>query len=160
MPKGTDGRDDRAGKTQPQIRVTAAERRRQVLELRLGGLNFRQIAAQVGYANPGAAHRAYLQELRAIPAAAADELRTTELERYDEWQARLTARLRTGDMSVIRDLIRLSDQRARLTGLYAADTTAEHVDVKITLSAMLQDAIDLADEEDAEQADAATDDAA
>lgn len=148
--------DETAGRygkrSRDSVTLTAAQKRKRALELRLAGLNYRQIAKQVGWANPGAAHSAVKRELQNIPKDAADELRTVELERYDEMQARMTERLRQGDLSVIRDMIRLSDQRAKLTGLYQADTTGDHLDIRVTLGALLADAEDIADEQDAASA--------
>jgi hypothetical protein len=136
------------------VRVSAAEKQRRALELRLSGLNYRQIAAELAYKSVASAHEAVRSALRDIPKDAADELRTVELERYDEMQARMTAALRTGDLRVIPDMIRLSDQRAKLTGLYTADTTAEHVEVTVALQGFLSaaqaqaDAMDEADSAD------------
>lgn len=121
--------------------MTAKERQARALQLRLDGLSYRAIAAQLGYANPGGVHRAVSKALADIPREAADQLRTVELERLDEavWQ-NLKA-LREGDVSVTMNLVRLSDQRARLVGLYATDSSAEHQDIKQALGGFLQDAI-------------------
>jgi hypothetical protein len=138
-----------------QVRVSAAEKQRRALELRLSGLNYRQIAEQLAYKSVASAHEAVRSALRNIPKDAADELRTVELERYDEMQARMTAALRTGDLRVIPDMIRLSDQRAKLTGLYTADTTAEHVEVVVALQGFLGAAQAQADAMDAQDAGSA-----
>lgn len=141
------------GSAEAKRKLTAAERKRKVLELRLKGLDFRTIAQRVGYANPGTAHRAYTSALQDIPKAAADELRTTELARYDQAQLLIMRKIRKGDLDAVHALIRLSDQRAKLTGLYTEQTQTEHVEVTVALQAFLATAQDEADADD--EADAA-----
>lgn len=98
-------------------RLSAAEKRQRALQLRIGGATYDQIAQQTGFTNRGSAYRAVSQALRDIPREAADELRQVELERFDAIQIRLMQKLGQGDLTVVPNLLRLAEQRARLLGL-------------------------------------------
>lgn len=114
MPETNHGGD----RTSPQAKLSAKEKQKKALELRLGGATYQQIADNVGYTGPSAAHKAVKTALDAIPKEAAESLRNLELARLDEMQMRLTARLRAGDLDVTNKLIRVMEHRAKLTGAY------------------------------------------
>lgn len=99
------------------VLANAAEKRARALQLRIGGATYDQIAQQVGFSGRGGAYRAVAQALRDIPREAADELRQLELERFDTIQIRLMQKLGQGDLTVVPNLLRLAEQRARLLGL-------------------------------------------
>lgn len=103
--------------------MTAKQRQAKALELRTGGATYKMIA-EVLNLRGGApyAHRLVKAALADIPRDAADELRAVELERLDEIELRLRARLRSGDISVTNQLLRVAESRAKLTGIYQLPT--------------------------------------
>ena len=105
-------------------RITAKQKQNQALQLRTGGATYGQIADTLGLGSPASAHKLVKKALDAIPHEAAAELRQVELQRMEELEMRLRARLRAGDVSVAGNLLRLSDQRAKLTGIYMIPETA------------------------------------
>jgi hypothetical protein len=109
-------------------KATAAEKRKQALDLRRAGWAFEDIAAEVGYTNKGSAHRAVQQALRDITRESATELLELELLRLDDMLAGLYESARNGDNFSVDRALKIMDQRARLLGLYdhkADDTGAE-----------------------------------
>lgn len=73
------------GKKTDQVRIAAAERRGQALELRKAGQSFRAIGAALGVSEAQAHHdvRHALARLAELELASADELRALELARLD-----------------------------------------------------------------------------
>lgn len=110
-------------------KATAAEKRKQALDLRRAGWSYDDIAAEVGYANRGSAHRAVKQGIADITRESASELLELELARLDDMFAGLYTAARSGDDHFATDrALKIMDMRARLLGLYdrrADDTTAE-----------------------------------
>ena len=109
-------------------RATAAERRKQALELRRAGLTYDEIAATVGYTNKSAACKAVKAAIADITRESAQELLSLELERLDDMQAGLYKGARSGDPAAVDRVLKIIDQRARFLGLYdrkTDDTTAE-----------------------------------
>lgn len=109
-------------------KATAAEKRKEALDLRRAGWSFDDIARQVGYTNKGSAHRAVKQALQDITRESATELLELELLRLDDMLAGLYDSARNGDNFSVDRALKIMDQRARLLGLYdhkADDTSAE-----------------------------------
>ena len=78
----------------PSVRRTAAaERQRRAVELRRAGLTFEAIAARLGYANGGGAHKAVMAALSRWGVGGVADLRQLEDDRLD---ALLRAGLATG----------------------------------------------------------------
>lgn len=102
-----------------QQRIRAAERQARVLELAKAGYAFREIAAKVGYTNPGAAHNAFRAALKATLRPAGAEYRKVELQRLDEMHKPLWARAQDGDLQAQAQVLRLMERRAALLGLDA-----------------------------------------
>lgn len=67
----------------PSTEITAADRKARAVELRSRGHTFAEIAAELGYAHPAAASKAYHAALRERPAANVDELRAEAATRYE-----------------------------------------------------------------------------
>jgi hypothetical protein len=91
--------------------------RKRMLELRLAGLGYREIARALGYSNPGFIHRVVQEELREVTAAPARELRELEQLRLDTllrgaWPAAIQ-----GDQKAILACLKIIELRARLLGL-------------------------------------------
>lgn len=103
-------------------RLTAAERRRQALDLRRTGASFRQIAEAIG-CSVSIAHRYVATEIDKLNRESredAESIRTLELERLDRmtfalWNA-ATAR---GNLGAIDRMLKVMERRARLLGLDA-----------------------------------------
>jgi hypothetical protein len=76
----------------PEVRQRAAERQRQVLQLRLRGLSFDAIGKQLGCSQQ-IAFKVYRKALRAIVHPAVDELRKLEAERIADLRQRIWSEL-------------------------------------------------------------------
>lgn len=105
-------------------RITAAERRRQALELRKAGATYDRIAQQLGFANRGGAYRAVETALREITAEPAQDVRQLELERLDALLLGLWPQARKGNQGAVDRVLRIMERRAKLLGL-DAPTKAE-----------------------------------
>ena len=102
--------------------------REKALDLRRAGWSFEDIAAEVGYANKGSAHRAVKQGIAAITRESATELIELELSRLDDLLAGLYEQARNGDLFAVDRALKIMDQRAKFLGLYdhkTDDTSAE-----------------------------------
>ncbi len=109
-------------------RATAAEKRKQALDLRRAGWSYDDIATEVGYAGKGAAHNAVRIAIQAITRESATELVELELTRLDDMLAGLYEAARNGDNFSVDRALKIMDQRAKYLGLYERktdDTTAE-----------------------------------
>jgi DNA-binding CsgD family transcriptional regulator len=121
----------------PEVRQAAAERRRQVSQLRLRGLTFEAIGKQLGISR-NLAYKHYRRGLRLIPAAAVDEMRNLEGERITDARRRIytelagrpnpkfpndpTKTIRPSPRLVLRlidTVLKISHHEALLYGLYA-----------------------------------------
>lgn len=111
-------------------RATAAEKRKQALDLRRAGWSFDEIAAEVGYANKGSAHRAVKQGIADITRESASELLELELSRLDDLFSGLYESARNGDNFSVDRALKIMDQRARLLGLYDHKPEDPTADVK------------------------------
>jgi hypothetical protein len=76
----------------PEVRQRAAERQRQVLQLKLRGLSFDSIGKQIGCSQQ-IAFKVYRKALRAIVHPAVDELRKLEAERIADLRQRIWSEL-------------------------------------------------------------------
>jgi hypothetical protein len=99
-------------------KVTAKEKAKQALELRRGGASYEQIKNTVGFSSVQYAHKVVTKALNEIPKEAAESLRDLELARLDEMTLRLTAQFRAGNLDVVTKMLRVMEQRAKLTGIY------------------------------------------
>lgn len=111
-------------------RATAAEKRKQALDLRRAGWSFEDIAAEVGYANKGSAHRAVKQGIADITRESATELLELELARLDDLMAGAYEQARNGDLFAVDRVLKIIDQRAKFLGLYDRKPEDPTADVK------------------------------
>lgn len=114
--------------------LTAAERRRQAIELRIAGATYDQIAQTVGYASKSAAWKAVNKGIADIPREAANELRTMELERMDRLTRAAWTKALRGDVPSIRAVLEISRDRAKLLGLHPEPQQGPAHDVKVAFA--------------------------
>lgn len=112
--------DRKARKRRERILKEAAEKQKRALELRIAGMNYRQVAEAAGYASPGAAHRAVREALEAIPREAAKELLALQNEQLAMLRVALVQEARRGDPNAIDRFLKVMDHEAKLNGLYTA----------------------------------------
>lgn len=93
------------------------ERERKVLELRLLGITWEQIASTVGYASAGAAWKAYQRALVRTLREPAEEVRVQEAERLNRIMTVHLQRAIQGDVASANLVLRIMERRARLLGL-------------------------------------------
>jgi len=100
-------------------KIATAQRRARMLELRQQGQTWEDIAAELGYASPGAASKDCVRALRQTVREPAEGLLELELQRLDRYTRACEA---LGlDLRSIDRLIALSARRTRLLGLDAID---------------------------------------
>lgn len=105
-----------------------AERDASAVQLRTEGLTYREIAAQLGFADPSGAYRAVERGLDAIRSEGAEALQQLELHRLDLLHQRAWAELTRDDsqpLQAIDRLLKIQERRARLLGLDARPDTAQ-----------------------------------
>lgn len=95
----------------------ASYRKTRAVELALTGLNYDQIALELGYANRGTAWRAVQSGLKERRFAAVDAFRAAELERLQRVEDQLWPRVLAGDVRACGGMRVVIDQRTRLLGL-------------------------------------------
>lgn len=103
-------------------KLTTREREAKVLELRIKGLSFDEIAKKVGYQNRGSAKKAYDRALHSsLDHQMSDaDWRRTELHRIDVMQAGLWRKASRGDLGAVREVSRLMLLRSRIQGYAVA----------------------------------------
>lgn len=111
-------------------RATAAEKRKQALDLRRAGWSYQDIADEVGYSGKGAAHNAIRIAIKEITRESASELIELQLSRLDDLLAGLYEAARNGDLFAVDRALKIEDQRARLLGLYEQKPEDPTADVK------------------------------
>lgn len=105
--------------TSPRM-LFAMDRRIAALDMRRRGATYREIAAALGLANPGTAHRMVSEELAAMReqcAESAQELVELELERLDLLWRSLMPAVQSGNPRAIMTCLAVSKQRCALLGL-------------------------------------------
>jgi len=99
-------------------KIEAVLREAEAIELRLQGLNYREIADILGYASAGSAHKAVVRGLaRLYPREKAETLLQLELTRLDRILSALWPKVEEGDLAAIDRALRVIALRARLLGL-------------------------------------------
>lgn len=102
--------------------IVAIDRRLAALDMRRQGQTYRQIAAALGLANPGNAHRMVSDELAALREQCSEStanLRDIELERLDLLWRSLMPAVERGDARAVLGCVAISKRRAVLLGLDA-----------------------------------------
>ncbi|WDH77914.1 hypothetical protein PTQ19_10310 [Microbacterium esteraromaticum] len=115
-------------------RATAAEKRKQALDLRRAGWGYQEIADEVGWANKGTAHTQVQKAIKEITRESATELLELELSRLDDMFAGLYEAARGGDNYSVDRALKIMDQRARLLGLYEKKPEDGAADVRAAVA--------------------------
>lgn len=123
------------GKKSDARTININERREQAIQFRRAGLSIRAIATRLNV-DPSTIH----DDLKVMMAEAvkenvnnADQMRTLELDRLDDMLVRIQSQVIKGDLKAIDRAIRISEQRAKLLGLYAPVNQNHTGDIAIRL---------------------------
>lgn len=118
-------------KTKPET-IEAKQRAVLALEARKEGKTFAQIAEEVGYNSPQAAHDAVKRALDAMIREPAESVRRLELERLDTlWQIQYL-NAQAGDVQAMAACMRIMERRAKLLGLDAPTKVESKTEVTNT----------------------------
>lgn len=125
--------------TNDSRKLTAAQKRARVIELRMAGHTWQTIADQVGYANKGGAYKAWQQALAEITREPAEELRQLELDRLDRmlasvWPAAINPANPTVQHKAIDRVLAIEQARNRLLGLAAPTRIMVEEDIEVRLT--------------------------
>ena len=106
-------------------RLTAAERREQALQRRIGGWTFQRIGDELGITRQSAHNLVItaLKDLNEKVMESAAELQRLELERLDTMNNAIWGAVLSGDVGAIDRAIRIQARRAALLGLDAPKKT-------------------------------------
>jgi hypothetical protein len=116
----------------PTQRLQAAERRARVLRLRLAGVPFEQIAAQLDPpCSTQRAHQLYQAALKQIVREPAEQVLAAEGERLDMLWRAVIARALAGSARHAEVALKVLERRARMLGLDAPQKT--RIDAHITV---------------------------
>lgn len=103
--------------------INATEKKREALRLRKQGLSLRAIGEKLKLSHE--AVRGYIQSALAEVAEEtlqdATQLRALEVERLDAYLLALAPKIEKGDTQAISTALRVTEQRAKLLGIYAAE---------------------------------------
>lgn len=111
------------------IKLRAAQRRLEAIQLRRDGLSFTEIGSRLGISRQMANRivRRELQNLQALSLQEADLLRTLEADRLDLLLKSFMPKAREGDHKAADVVLKVIDRRAKLFGLDAPTRTENQV---------------------------------
>lgn len=115
-------------KTKPET-IEAKEKAVRALEARKEGKTFAQIADEVGYNSPQAAHDAVKRALDAMIREPAEDVRRLELERLDAMWGLHYLNAQAGDVQALAACMRIMERRAKLLGIDAPVRTDNKTEV-------------------------------
>jgi hypothetical protein len=113
----------------------AAERRLKALQLRMAGVPYRSIAAQLDV-SLAQAHEDVQRELEVLAEksqAEAAHVRTLELERLDAMTMALWQQARQGNQGAVDRVLRVMERRSRLLGLDAPEKQERSGEITIRI---------------------------
>jgi len=116
--------------------ISALEKQKTALKLRAAGVEYTDIAHQLGYKTASGAHKAVTTALRKTLQEPADELRTLELNRLDVMLKSIWSMVIVGNPQYIVIALKILERRARLLGLDAPtkqDITSKGEQVNVVL---------------------------
>jgi len=117
----------KASKTHPS-NIEARMKAVQALELRAESKTFREIAQELGYNSPQAAHKAVTTALADAINEAAVDVRKIELIRLDKMFELHYINAQTGDNFATASALRIMERRARILGLDAPTESKATID--------------------------------
>jgi|SRR5690625_3048366 len=120
-----------------RVEVTKA-RRVKAISLALAGLSYAQIGEQLEISETGA-RNLVMRTLTQAENQAVDERRAVENTRLDRAQAAIWSQVLEGDHKAISSFLRISDQRAKINGLYAPTNVNLNVSVKNEMETALEE---------------------
>lgn len=118
-------------------KLKAHERAVQAFELRKNGASLRQIAEQLGYADPSGAHKAIMTLLKRERVEAVEDYRKVELARLDAMLLAIASQVRSGHLGAIDRALKIMERRAKLLGLDAPeklDWTSDGEKIGLTIN--------------------------
>lgn len=98
------------------------ERDAEALRMRAAGFSYDDIAKRVGFSNRGSAWRAVERAQADVPVADPEAV-ALEQSRLDMLQRALMSKALQGDVPSVLAVLKISDQRARLAGMYVQAAT-------------------------------------
>ena len=99
--------------------IDAKLRAAKALEMRMEGMKFDDIAAELGFSGRQGAYDAVSRELKAITREPAEEVLRLDLERLDKMWGIHYLNAQAGDAMALSSCMRIMERRARLLGLDA-----------------------------------------
>jgi hypothetical protein len=99
--------------------LSVLEREHNVVQLRIQGKTFEQIAAQLGYADHSGARDAWLRATERAPMESVNEYRQIHITRLEALVAILWPKVEAGDLQAFPHLMSALKEEATLLGLYA-----------------------------------------
>lgn len=148
---GADDKPTRGGDQASAVRkLSVAERERKALQLRLMRHSYDQIASALGYSHKSAARKAVERAIAKVPREPAKELRAQELETLDMAQRALMPSIIAGHLGAMDRLVKLMEQRAKLTGIHENIADSGVDEFKAVLKAWATDIAKQVAEDDSE----------
>ena len=122
-------------------KVQGAETRDQCFKLRVRGLTYAEIGAELGISAQAAhAHvKKYLQETAASTAEVAEEVRTLELDRLDKMLSCLWGAVLDGDPRAVEKALKVMERRAKMLGIDAPTVVHQTIEAPGIDAARLSD---------------------
>ena len=113
------------------IDPATAARHRQVVELRIAGRTFDEIAVDVGYAGRQSAKKAYDTALQRWAIEGVEQQRIIQSARLDAlWKVAYGA-VQAGDLGQVANCLRIEKRRAELWGLDQPKAHHDHVEPRV-----------------------------
>ena len=106
----------------PGDRAVSGYRAAVAVELRLRGLEYADIAAELGYASKSGAWMAVSRALKARRVKGADALLGKQLVDLDIMHERLWPRAAAGDVAAVGACVRVIEQRCRVLEMVSSDS--------------------------------------
>lgn len=97
--------------------IRAREQAAKALELRKRGLTFLDIAEELGYKSPQAAHDAVKRALDRLTSEPAEQVRALEAARLDDMFRIQYAKILEGDTTAIPPALKIMERRAKMMGI-------------------------------------------
>jgi transposase len=115
--------------------VKKAIRQQRALDMRMMGYSYRAIAKDTGVSEGTAYNdvQSSLASLDQVKKGQAERLRELELVKLDHAETRLAKHINNGDVKAILAMVRISERRAKLTGLDAPTKAEISGPMKFTL---------------------------